>query len=112
MPYTVYFVFLVLILVVSICSLIVLMIMSSKKIQESESENHLAEMLSHKFPHYYVTYLCTKTNKAKVYKGVYIDTWDEAGPSEDDLSYLRSEILAANPEFNDCIILFFDKLKG
>lgn len=61
---------------------------------------------------FYVTCVCTKSNKARIYRSFVTDCFTSEDPSEEELGYLRSDVLAANPEYNDCVILFFGKLKG
>ncbi len=124
MNLTAIFILTILCILVCVCNLILFIVFASKRFEgESESSStctcsgctcssedvELTEFTAK----FYVTCVCSKTNKARVYRSFLI-TWNTASgePSEDDLKKLRSEVLAANPDYNECVILFFGKLEG
>ena len=100
-------------LVVSLCVLCLFLIFVrfSKQIVKDVSkhtendENTLDTKL-------YVTCLCTKSNKTKIYRNFVVNDFSKDHPSEGELSQLRSNVLIANPEYDDCVILFFEKITG
>lgn len=62
---------------------------------------------------YYAVCVCTKVkNGQRVYKSFTTGDYIEGQPSASDLDNLRQNVLTANPEYKDCVIIFFSKIKG
>lgn len=61
---------------------------------------------------FYATCVCTKSNKARIYRSFITEDFIAGDPSAEELRNLRDKILEDNPEYNDCVILFFGKLRG
>ena len=59
---------------------------------------------------YLVACVCTSTAGEKVYR-TFTSGDKIAVPSKSDLSNLRENVLSANPDFKDCVIIGFWKIK-
>lgn len=61
---------------------------------------------------FFVTCICKKKSKANVYKSFITDDFTLGDPSKEDLERVKQKVLAEDPDYVDCTVLFFGKLKG
>lgn len=79
-----------------------------------EKEEGIGESESEDFENkskYYAVCVCQKPNKQRSYFSFVTDSYIEGGPSSTDIANLRANVLAANPEFNSCEVIFITKIK-
>lgn len=96
----------IILLIIGILNLFVMLailLVYNKSYKEYRSiENNLSK--------YYAVCVCTKQKGQKVYKS-FITEDRHADLSSVDLETLRQNVLRANPEFVDCVIVFFQQVK-
>lgn len=107
MDLTAIFILVILCILLCVCNLIISIVFASRKTKKD------LDTSTGSYKKFYVTCLCSKPNKARIYRSFVMDWFtDSENPSQDQIMQLRSEVLAANPEYNECVVLFFSKING
>lgn len=96
---------------------IINLVKKSKRLEPVELEAQCCECTSDEKAsdksRYYVICVCTNMkNGQRVYRSFTTLDYIEQNLSAKDLETLRENVLTANPEYKDCVITFFSKIKG